>query len=279
MSLPTPGFRLTLIGVNGQRFDLMRPGLCGGGIGLMEWPDRILAGDREHRWQQGVSQVGADHRGVVVRPLQVPLHLILRGPHVGDLVERFLDAVGSGERQCSLLAMSPRGGVRQCGMRLQGVSEIDWLGVPGESSCRINLVMIADRPLWRRRTQTAIYHASDLVGRGVQLPIDGECPVWPRFIVRGFWESLRIGMGAADHVALPYRIHGWMIDTNPEHRVIQGVDGPAEFTGFVPHWPEPITPRRHPSGYHLLDLDVEVSGAGPGFELTVEITPEMRRAW
>lgn len=272
-----PGIRLTLIGVDEQAIPLWRPGEHRDGVKLTAVPqmDSIM---HETVWQQAVGQVGSTWTGQTIPPGQGTLKCKVVGPNVRRTVGDFLDALGDGTRECTLIMATTDKGWRWVKCRFASLSEIEWWGDPANPvGAGFSVMLDYPRPVWRRFEAAQVFTAADLGSGQIQVTVDGGRPVWPVIEISGQFTTVSFGFGGALQT-LPYRADGYRIITDPEHRSITPHTGGEQikFTGHQPYWPTAPRPSGTPP---TITINTDITGAGADFKFNVTLTPEVGRPW
>lgn len=269
MSVP----RLSLLGRDGTVIPLWQPGVCRDGVKLTARPDvdftplRLLS-------DRAVGQIGATPRGVVVEAKQLTLAVRVEGRGVERMTYHFLDTLRNDGQTVWLQSSAGRA----LGVVFVGCSQIEWQGNPNDPAAAVFEVELeVPRPVWGCGTTTRTWTE----GGVLSLPVNGPRPVWPNIYVRGQFGSVTVGWGGTSAV-LPYREGGYRIITDPHRRSVTGTAGPSDpvpvVGDMVPHWTHPPVPRRE-GRHYLLDMNVNVQGAGTDFQISIEATGEADRAW
>lgn len=268
-------FRITLWGRDKQPIPLSRPLECREGIFLEGDPDGLSGFDVDHLWD--VSS-GA-WRGTARDTNTITLPLVVKGASIRRHVNNLLDQLeaGRGQHPATLVVTSPEYGYRWVRVRLQQASKIQWFTSPGSTPlAKLSVILELAGFTSIRFPESLTLDRTSQFGV-LDLPVDGDRPVWPRFRVEGRHGGLRLRLTAADEwQTLPYRPGGWVIDSHPERRLATNLEGVPDFSTVVPFWPEPLTPE---GPRRMIHPEVEVTAPGQDFTLTITYTPEASRLW
>lgn len=264
-------FRITLWGVNGQPIPLSRPGIDREGIFLREVPDGLQGFAKKHMW----DEASGTWRGIAPQINDMTLDLHVKGGDVRGGVNRILDALGDGSKPVSICITSAEFGHRWMEMRMSKVSQIDWGQNPGSSVyAKFSVVLELAGSTSKRFKERIVLTQAGPFG-SVQIPVDGDQDVWPKFIVSGQHSGVKIRLTDKDDwQTVPHRADGWVIDSHPARRSVTNLDGLPDFSQVVPFWPEPV-----PVEWNRGTIQIEVDAPGPDFRLEIEWQPEMSRSW
>lgn len=264
-------FRITLWGVNGEPVPLSRPGIDREGIFLREVPDGLQGFAKKHLW----DEASGTWRGMAPQINDLTLDLHAKGGDIRGDVNRVLDALGDGSKPVKICVTSPEFGHRWLEMRMSKVSQIDWGQSPGSSAyAKFSVVLELAGSTAKRFKERLVLTQSGPFG-AVQIPVDGDQDVWPKFVVSGQHGGVKIRLTTADDwQTVPYSAGGWVIDSHPARRSVTNLEGLLDFSQVVPFWPEPIPVTRNRG-----TIQIEVDAPGPDFRLEIEWQPEMSRAW
>lgn len=265
--------QITLWGVDGEPIPLSRPGRpIKAGVRLTTTPSGLSGSGIEHLFDEATGE----HKGVVraaPQPLRLDLQAVGRYPR--QYVHELLQALGNGDRPVAVSAVSPEMGWRWKHYYFREVSEINWHGSsPGSPLVQFSVLLDTGKREWRRFDEQVTL-GPDTEWGAVEIPIDGDMDVWPRFTISGRHEGVSIKLHPMDEAQeVPESTTGWVIDSHPERRLVADLDGTQLFNGFVPFWPEPV---RNIAGKGTLQIDVNLPG--DDFQIVLDYTPEASRAW
>lgn len=268
-------FRVTLWGRDKQPIPISRPLECREGIFLEGTPDGLSGFDVDHLWDVSSGAWRGTARGTNT----ITLPLVVKGPRVREHLNKLLDQLeaGRGKNPATLVVTSPEYGYRWARVRLQQASRVDWFSSPGLSPMAKLSVILEFAGFTSIRFPEKVVLGPDSTFGVLDLPVDGDRPVWPRFRVQGRHGGVRIRLTADDEwQTLPYRPGGWVIDSHPERRLATTLDGAPDFSVVVPFWPQPLTPE---GPLNLVHPEVQVTSPDDDFKLTIEYTPENSRLW
>lgn len=262
---------ITLWGVGGEQIPLSRPGVRRDGLALKVVPEGLSNFSRDHVWDEGTGS----WRGRTLKPHQIRLDLKARGKYPRQYVDELLTALGVGDRPVRVSVASPELRTRWIEARVRDVSSLNWHGHPLTSHLvEFSVILEAGKPGWKGEQQTVTLTAGSEFG-WVTLPVLGDMDVWPSFTITGGHGGVSVRLREDDEVqVIPYSEDGWLIDSRPDHRVVESLAGEVVFSGFVPFWPEPAeTVQRR------AQVEVLVTDPAPDFELQITYTPEASRGW
>lgn len=264
-------FRITLWGVNGETIALSRPHRHRSGVFLPEVPEGLQGFGKRHMW----DTASGVWRGMSTDTNQVQLDLIAKGRDVRGSVDRLLTALGDGSHRVGLCVTSAEWGYRWIHMRLGDVSKIQWSQSPGGAHfAKFSVTLEYAGDTSRRFKETLTLGPEGPFGE-IQLRVDGDQPVWPKFTVKGSHGGVKLRLTTQDDwQSVPSRPSGWVIDSHPARRHVTDLNGVPDFSQVVPFWPEPV-----PVKNGVATVWVEVTRPGADFSLTVEYRPEFSRTW
>lgn len=227
-------------------------------VGLVEWPAVFDGAPVEHLFEPSTGS----WRGVAP-PTQTDVQcnvVVRRDP--GAWVDNLM-RLGMG--QLSMSVTTERG-TRVLPVRLKEVAETDWHGMsPWNAHFGIVPIMFTTpRPLWLQPPVRAEHTGEGWLHVGQV----GDMPVWPTIRIEGTFSSVRIRLTEEDEPqTLPMSPSGWVVRTRPQS--VTNGDG-LDYPGVVPFWPEPVE-----NGM----VEVIPTMSSFGYKVTIEHTPEMRKAW
>lgn len=283
MSTPKDFIRFFLIGADGAT--RWRFGAPGSPVRLAVPPDGMQGAAFEHEFQQIVGGEGALYRSTQDQQAKIQLQVWVADPRSSAWARqehaRWRESLRRGKRPCRLYAVTRESGYWWIDLRLESISEANYLGhYPGrlgETGEVVNFV--SDWSFWRGFEEVKVFDrdtckTAALVNRGDQ-------PAWLRYTVTGTFDGIELGVGD-EVVELPAPANignGYYIDTDEMWPALMDITG-QDLQEQHPkaYWRTPLPPRSAHRG-NSVGLNIKPVNPGPDFQVEVAYTPRTEQAW
>lgn len=262
-------------------------GAPGSPVRLATIPQGLQGASFEHDFQQVVGVDGGMYRGTTDMQAEISLQLWVADRRSSAWARRqhalWRESLGRGKQAARLYAVSKESGYWWIDVRVDSVSEVDWMGsasLPGATGEIGEIVkFVSERSYWQRFDETRIFNRETC--RTARVVNVGDQPAWLKWAITGQHDGVDIGV-EDDYIHLPGQKSldpGYLIDTDPVWPSLQDTTG-VDIQDQHPDawWKQPLPPRGVHRGNNVA-LTIKPVNPGSDFRVEVQYTPRTEAAW